>query len=135
MNDLLAPLYEGWGLFYLDNFSDDLYNNRLYIPIGLTLLLSSAALMGVFYYVINHPRFNRWYHWLFYVFLIGALNFGVAYYISYTTLSQLYEQDPYQSQYYTFALVNFLYTLVFSFLFSYLLRWWSVNAATTPIPQ
>ena len=135
MNDLLAPLYEGWGLFYLDNFSDDLYNNRLYIPIGLTLLLSSVALMGIFYYVINHPRFNRWYHWLFYVMLIGALNFGVAYYISYTTLSQLYEQDPYQSQYYTFALVNFLYAVVFSFLFSYLLRWWSVNAATTPIPQ
>ena len=54
MNDLFAPLYEGWGLFYLDNFSDDLYNARLYIPIGLTMLLSSLALMGVYYYVINH---------------------------------------------------------------------------------
>lgn len=135
MNDLFAPLYEGWGLFYLDNFSDDLYNSSLYIPIGLTLVLSAAALMAVYYYVINHPRFNRWYHWLLYAVIIGAINFGVAYYISYQTISELYEQDPYQSQYYTFGLVNFLYALVFSFLFSYILRWWSINCATTPIPQ
>ena len=135
MNDLFAPLYEGWGLFYLDNFSDDLYNARLYIPIGLTMLLSSLALMGVYYYVINHPRFNRWYHWLLYVVLIGLLNFGVAYFISYNEISQLYEQDPYNSQYYTFGLVNFLYTCLFSTLFSYLIRWWSINCATTPIPQ
>ena len=135
MNDLLAPLYEGWGLFYLDNFSDDLYNNHLYIPVGLTLILSSLVLVGVYYYVINHPRFNRWFHWLGYVAVIGVINFGVAYYTSYDTISRLYEQDPYQTQYYTFGLVNFLYALLFSLLFSYLLRWWSINCATTPIPQ
>ena len=135
MNDLFAPLYEGWGLFYLDNFSDDVYNSRLYIPIGLTLMLSSLALVGVYYYVINHPRFNRWFHWLIYVGAIGVINFGIAYYMSYSTISELYERDPYQAQYYTFGLVNFLYALVFSLLFSYAIRWWSINCSTTPIPQ
>lgn len=135
MNDVFAPLYEGWGLFYLDTFSDDMYNNRLYLPVGWTLLLSTAALMAVYYHVINHPRFNRWYHWLLFVGIVAIINFAVAYFVSYNEMKLLYEEDPYSTQYYTFGLVNFLYAFVFSTIFSYILRWWSINCATTPVPQ
>lgn len=135
MNDFFAPIYEGWGAFYLDNFSDDLYNERLYIPIGWTLLLTALGLMAVYYYVINHPRFNRWFHWLIYVLIIGSINFAVAYFISYNEISILYEEDPYSSEYYTFSLVNFLWALAFCLLFSFGIRWWSTNSSTTPIPQ
>lgn len=135
MNDFFAPLYEGWGLFYLDTFSDDLYNNRLYIPVGWTLLLSTLILMAAYYYLINHPRFNRWYHWLLYTGIVAVINFAVAYFVSYNEINMLYEEDPYSTQYYTFGLVNFLYALIFSMLFSYIIRWWSINCATTPVPQ
>lgn len=135
MNDFFAPLYEGWGLFYLNTFSDDLYNNQLYLPVGWTLLLSSLVSMAIFYYVINHPRFNRWYHWLLFTALIAVINFAVAYFTSYNEINLLYEEDPYNTQYYTFGLVNFLYTFIFSAIFSFALRWWSINSATTPIPQ
>lgn len=135
MNDFFAPLYEGWGLFYLNTFSDDLYNNQLYLPVGWTLLLSSLASTAIFYYVINHPRFNRWYHWLLFTGLIAVVNFLVAYFTSYNEINLLYEENPYNTQYYTFGLVNFLYTFIFSALFSFGLRWWSINSATTPIPQ
>ncbi len=135
MNDFFAPLYEGWGLFYLNNFSDDLYNNQLYLPIGWTLLLSTLGLMAVYYYLINHPRFNRWYHWLLYVGLVGLINFAVAYFVSHDEINMLYEEDPYRAQYYTFGLVNLLYAFVFCTIFSYIIRWWSINCATTPVPQ
>ncbi len=135
MNDFFAPLYEGWGLFYLNTFSDDLYNNQIYLPVGWTLLLSSLLSMAVFYYVINHPRFNRWYHWLLFTALIALINFAVAYFTSHNEINLLYEEDPYNTQYYTFGLVNFLYTFIFSAICSFVIRWWSINSATTPIPQ
>jgi len=139
MNDLFAPFYEGWGLFYLNNFSDDLFNNKLYMPVGLTLLISGLVFMVVYYYVINHPRFNRWFHWIFYVLFLCLLNFIYAYFTTKNELSLIYENNgtplPYSFEFYTFSLVNAFWVFLWAIILSFIIRWGSKNCSTTPIPN
>lgn len=136
MNELFAPFYEGWGLFYLDQFSDDLFNFNLYMPIGLTLVISTLALLVVYYYIIDHPKFAKWYHWLLWTLLICGINFCVAYYITYNELEVVYAQKeqamPYSVEFFSFSVVNALWTFLFGLATSALIKWKSINCKRTP---
>ncbi|HOY30360.1 MAG TPA: hypothetical protein PKW80_00635 [Bacteroidales bacterium] len=139
MNDFFGLIYELGGLFYIDNFSEDLFDNNLYLPVGLTLFISGLVFMAAYYYLVNHPRFNRWYHWLFYIALVGIINFLVAYFITKNNLTIIYENEgntlPYYGQFYTFSLINFIYTLLWCTVVSFIIRWGSRNCSTTPFPN
>lgn len=49
-----------------------------YIMYGMIALAFASAVAVIFYYVIDHPRYNKVWHWLLLVLLVGASNFGVA---------------------------------------------------------
>jgi hypothetical protein len=138
MNEIFASLYEILGYGYFEGFSDDLFENKLYIPVGLSMLAISLLGVAIYYYIINHPHFNRWYHWALIV-LIGCIaNFGIAYSFIFNHLEDIYAQKnqdlPYSMEILNFSLLNSLWTLIASFVFSFIRKIgkWSYNCRNTP---
>lgn len=149
MNDVFASIYELFNLYgpslgkYLFGLSTSCVG---YDPIGpytmfgLVLIMSSLSISIIYYYVINHPRFNKWYHWLIIAILNLLINGGFAFYMTYTDLtignickeiiSQISVADCFW-----FAFTNAIWSLVFFIAFSFSIRWWSTNCSSTPIPQ
>jgi len=134
MNDFFASWYEL--LAYFDGFSDDMYNQNLYITIGLCMILIPIAVLAIYYYVVNSVKFAKWWHWLLLVVVLCVINFGIAYGVSYNELSYLYEQQnktlPYSMEFVSFSLVNALWTFVVSFIWSMIIKWGSKNCRRTP---
>lgn len=126
MKDFFAMIYEAGGLFFLDPFSNELYDTNLYINIGFVLIISSLIGLCTYYYLIDNPRFAKWWHWLLSVLLLCTFNFAYAYYNTYTELDlAFYEKGlilPYQSEFLTFSFVNALYTFFFCFGASFLIK-------------
>jgi hypothetical protein len=134
MNDFFASWYEL--LAYFDVFSDDMYNQNLYITIGLCMVLIPVGILTIYYYVINSVKFGKWWHWLLLVVVLCAINFGIAYVTSYNELSYLYQQQnqelPYASEFVGFSLINALWVFVVSFVWSMIIKWGSKNCSRTP---
>ncbi|MBG6062688.1 magnesium-transporting ATPase (P-type) [Flavobacterium sp. CG_9.1] len=141
MNDFFAILYEGTflgDLFYLDGFSNDLFEANAYMSIGLIMLISSAILELIYYYFIsNYGGFYKKRFWLIWILVIGIINFATAYYQSTVAIEDFYststEGSPYSfTEHFTFSMVNVLWAIIFSFLFSIVLKIKSVRASKTP---
>lgn len=141
MNDFFATLYEGTflgDLFYLDGFSNDMFQANAYMSIGLIMLISSLLLEIVYYYFIsNYGNIYKKRYWLIWILIIGVLNFASAYYHSIVTIEDFYststEGSPYSfTEHFTFSMVNVLWAVIFSFLFSIILKIKSVKASKTP---
>jgi len=136
MNELFAAIFEGWGWFRLGDFSNDLYNNLLYTPIGIIMVATSITWMVIYYYVIDHPRFSRPWHWLIWILILCAINFAASNYITSWKLTELYtslEKDvPYYSEFTTFSIVVAVWTYVFAFMISLLIKRKSVMCKRTP---
>lgn len=134
MNDFFANWYEL--LAYFDNFSNDLYNQNLYITIGLCMVLIPVILLSIYYYMVDSVKFNKWYHWVILVVVLAAINFCIAYFTSYNELSFIYEQQnkalPYASEFVGFSLINVLWTVLVSFAWSMMIKWGSKNCRRTP---
>lgn len=136
MNEAFASLYEGWGIFWLGNFSNDLYNNNIYMPVGLILLGSTLVWMAIYYYLIDHPSFAKWYHWLIWLLLLCTANFIVANSMSFTRLDALYaaqgKELPYYMEFSTFGFVNALWAFILGFVVSLMIKGKSVMCKRTP---
>ncbi len=136
MNDFFSIIYECGGLFYLGGFSDSLFDNALYIPVGVVMLLSSLVMMLIYYYAIDHPKFARWYHWGIWVLITAVINFIAAYFITDNGLETLFTQQeqslPYYGEFFSFSFINAGWTAIFSFIFSLLIKWRSVMCRRTP---
>ena len=134
MNDLFANWYEL--LAYFKGFSDDRFNQSLYVTIGLCMVLIPVGILSIYYYAVDSVKFSKWWHWLLLVVILSAINFGIAYIISYNDLSYLYEQQnkalPYASEFVGFSLINALWTIVVSFIWSMIIKWKSKNCRRTP---
>jgi hypothetical protein len=134
MNDFFASWYEL--LAYFDGFSDDMYNQNLYITIGLCMVLIPIVVLTIYYYAVNSVKFAKWWHWLLLVAVLCIINFGIAYSTSYNELSYLYEQQnkelPYSVEFVSFSLVNALWTFVVSSVWSMIIKWGSKNCSRTP---
>ena len=133
MNNFFAPIYELF--FYTVPFSDDLFQNELYVPLGLSLLIISALLMVAFYYYpINRPSFSRWYHWLIILLVNAAIQFGLAVIIPKNKFTSLGIEE-YHSEYYNFGIVSAFMSMILFIILSFMFRWWSTNCRRTPFPN
>ena len=102
---------------------------------GLIMLLLSLAGMAVYYYVINHPKFSRWLHWLLVVIVICLINFGIAYAMADGVVFDEYGQGEigkYTTQIVTFGFANAIWSFIFSFIFSLCIKWGSRNCNRSP---
>ena len=135
MNNLFYWMYNLLG--YIEGFSNDLETTGTYFPVGILMLIISAAGMAVYYYVINHPKFNRWFHWLLVVGVLALINFVIAWAMSDGALYNFYQDVnkdlPYPTMnFITYALVNAIWTVVFSFVFSICMKWGSNSCRYSP---
>jgi hypothetical protein len=135
MNDLFSALYELFG--YIQDFSDNLYETGVNIPVGIVMVLLSAVGMASYYFAINHPKFNRWFHWLLVVGVLALINFGIAWAMSDSALYDYFQgvnqEIPYSTiDFVTYSVVNAVWSVVFSFIFSLCMKWGSSNAKYSP---
>jgi len=139
MNRIFAPMYELWSSAYInfENFSNNLYDSNVYVTVGILMVLTSLMLEAIYYYALsNYGNLYKTRFWFVWLLLILVMNFSTAYFYSTTEMAKLpwgSNGCPYTfTQYFTFSMVNVLWALIFSFVFSLILKIKSVRASRTP---
>lgn len=120
-------------LYYDTEFSNEMYNNHLYMPNALITVLAAWGVSGLFYYVINSVSFSRWYHWL--LMLAAAMLVTTVAGYSYTTSVMEKMQIDFSVQAFHFAIYEALVEAVMFIIASFGMRWWSTNCRHTPFPE
>ena len=137
MEGFIANLYELFGGACLGHFSTDMYNNGFYLPIFIIMVAAIFLVACVYYYLVNHPRVNRWYHWLVFNLGTGITNFIVTWIVSHNKIETFYATQGMYSphdwtNYLILSLIALLWSFVFYFLFSFIIKWGSRNCKHTP---
>lgn len=141
MEDFFAAIYEGFhplDLFYIKDFSEDMYRSGSYVSIGLVMLISAFILMSLYYFVLsNYGKFYKKFCWFLWISVLCLINFCVAYFNSLNAMEDLYAGSdnghPHGfTQFFTFSMVNVFWTFFFCFLFSLVLKMKSITASKTP---
>lgn len=135
MNNFFAMLYEGFeplSIFYIEGFSNDMYNSGAYVTIGLVMLLTSLfSELFYYYFLSSYSNFFKKTYWFLWMVLIAIINFFVAYTTSFgAMISEGFEYTF--LEYFTFSMVNVLWTMIFCFVFSIAFKFKSIKASRTP---
>ena len=139
LQDFIANIYELWGGAYIEGFSDDMYAINVYYRVFIWMLISVGLICVTYYYIINHPRSNRWFWWLIVNILTSFANFAISFGISHGQLFDLYNNQnadlPYDfmTHFFPFSIISFCWTFVLFFLFSMIIKWGSKNCKHSPI--
>lgn len=130
MKEVIAKFFEFGGSF-LSIAADDLYD-YVYTPMAF-IMLAFVVLSTLAYYIFfDRPRFHRWWHWLTIMGVTVALVFVIG--IIYTT-SAFNNQglvDYGILDYVEFLITLILYSALFFFLFSLIIKGFSTNRTKTP---
>ncbi len=120
-------------LYYEREFSNEMYNANLYLPLAFVDVMVAWVLAAIYYYVINSVRFSRWYHWL--IVLVIAMVLAPS--INYIYANAAFADDglAFYSQLLGFTMVGVIIEAVLFIIVSFSLRWWSSNCRHTPIPE
>jgi len=129
LSELFTFLYE---LFhYAGTFSDDLFEQDLYLIVGLINVGTSVLLGLLFYYAIDNPKFSKLKHWLIILTINALIAYGVGFFYPFNIFETLLIE--YQiGDYSLFAIKNVILSFLWFVLSSYLMKWWSTNAKGTP---
>lgn len=107
-----------------------------FIALGIAL-----AIVLIYYYVINHPRFVKWWSWMLMLLLVGVLNLIIGGAMTVGDLNAGEIGDcllngenggVYASNCWMFGLANFFVSAIFFIIFSIGLKWWSTSGKRTP---
>jgi hypothetical protein len=115
--------------------------NNQYIMYGFIALGIALTVMLIYYYVINHPRFNKWWSWLLMLLFVGVSNFVIV-------IAMLW------NEWYTvgtaeclitggnggidgntcigFGFAHAIISILFFIIFSIGFKWWSINSKRSP---
>lgn len=138
MKEFIANFYELWGGAYLGAFSDQMYNNDLYMPITLYSVIMAFVLPFVYYYFIDRPITAKFSIWLIMSFLGGVIAFIIAYVSSNFGLIDVFQSagvdvpSQFSTDMIIFALINTAYSMLALFLFSILLKRKSTHSSYIP---
>lgn len=119
--------------YYQNEFSNEMYNENLYL---ITALITACCSWGgavLFYYVINSVSFSRWFHWLIVLAVVSVLAAVCGYAYANSVLDGL--GYDFESQLSGFSVVNFVIAALLYVVASFSMRWWSSNCRHTPIPE
>ncbi len=128
---LSATVFEG--MYYEREFSNEMYNQGLYLPASLLVTSMAWGIAAVYYYLINSVYFSRWYHWL--IILIATAVLSTVCIHTYTASALAEEGLSFSHQLTVFSGVCTLINILFFIIASFSLRWWSSNCRHTPIPE
>lgn len=165
--DLLRNIYSWFNSLYgnyLYQYLKGNDNNGNFVgpnhfnTIGLIMIIASLLLVLIYYYVINHPRFNRWWHWGLMMIVNSVISLFVGFGYVYTKLNDglipayfVYDktttdpstgnisaaQDAIQvitnETAWQLGIANAIIAIAFFIILSFILKWWSTNAKRSPI--
>ena len=112
-----------------------------FLVYGFVALGIAFVVTLIYYYVINHPRFNKLWSWLIVLLLVGISNLLIGALMTIGDLGAGNIGDClingenggiYNSNCWMFGLANFLISAAFFIIFSVGLKWWSKNCKRTP---
>ena len=136
MNDFFANWYELFGL--IEGFSDDMYNQQLYVPTGFCMVLIPIICLTLYYYVFNSVRFNKWWQWLIIVLVLCVVNFSISFGVSYRGILTEYLANKSLPEYplaidsFTFAVISTFWCFAIAFVWSLIIKWGSSHCRRTP---
>ena len=133
----------GQDLFYhlkgWDNgMQDFVAANNQFPTIWLVTILSALAMFVVFYYILNHPRFNRFWHWLIAlaILAIGIFIWSRGLVLADITGASMHPVDPSLNistdNAMMFGVYNVFLSALFFLFFSIIGRFGSKNCKNTP---
>lgn len=125
------------------------YLTNLYNQVGVMTLIISLLVAILFYYIINHPRFNRWWSWVIVLFINGLVNMLYAYqfvlsdfragkisdclmYIRNEKSGEVVSQLIEEGNCLMFGYTNFIVATLFFIIISFIVKWKSPNAKHAP---
>lgn len=123
--------------------------------IGILVIGISFFMLFIYYYVINHPRFNRWWHWLGFLLLTGLINLFTGFGYIYSKLNggeipacfthsqvetaqngSIYGVNGteilFNSNCWQFGIANAIIAIVLFAIFSFAFKWRSRNCKYSP---
>ena len=121
------------GMYYEREFSNEMYNQGLYLPVSFLVIGMAWGAAAVYYYLINSVNFSRWFHWLIMLVATAALSTVCVH--TYTDSALADEGLSFGHQLTTFSGVCAVTNTIFFIIASFSLRWWSSNCRHTPIPE
>lgn len=130
---LLFPLQVFELGYYETEFSNEMYNESLYLVVAVVTVVLSWGGAALFYYVINSVSFSRWYHWLLTLAVASVLASVVCYVYPNGVFSDM--GYDFSSQLFGFCVIDFIATACLFVVASFSMRWWSSNCRHTPIPE
>ncbi|MDR0811079.1 MAG: hypothetical protein LBN23_02215 [Paludibacter sp.] len=128
----LAEHLRGW-----DEAAGDYAKTNLFSIVGIIALATALVACVTYYYILNHPRQNRWQKWMFFWLLpVAVVNFFVAFGITYKdVLADNISSDIAQVSWLKclgFGFVNFIVSAIFFTLISFVIHWGSRNCKYSP---
>jgi len=124
--------------------SETFIGSNQFAIIGIIAVAIAIFFVVLYYYIINHPRFNRLWSWLIMLTIVGLTNLLIGYGIVSSHLSAgdigdclLYgtsRELPLINQVncWGFGLANFIVSAMWFIVFSLAFKWWSRNCKYSP---
>ncbi len=133
MNEFFASIYEKFYYSEPGTFSDCIFDNAIYVPLGITAFILGIFFGMLFYFIINRPSFSKWYHWTLILLICFGINFLIGLFLPQTKVESLCGHFTYE--YYMLGLANGAVATCVYFIFMVFFRWFSTHAKQTPIPH
>jgi len=139
-----------WGY----NCLTEVYDGKiLFNSIGLITVIITLVFVLLYYYLpipgLNHPRSNRWWNWLIILLVAGVINLFIGYAwtlhdflsgnigdcLMYTrdATGNIVSQLITKGDCWIFGMTNFIVSMLFFVLFSFIFKWKSRNCKHSPV--
>jgi len=138
MNEFCADFFELWHSYDLGDFSKYMYDAGIYSSVFYVLVMFVLLPLILYYVVVDHIQLARWWKWLFMVLTFSLLNAVVGGVMAQNGVDDyLMEMNIHKTEIsdvdaVNFALIDFAWCVVLSFVFSLLLQRGSVKCRRIP---
>lgn len=124
----------------VDSAGNEVWNPNRYIMFGLIALGSALLIAFTYYYIINSAGFNKFWSWLIMMLVTGILNLfvGAGITIGYLNSGDIDRcllengQNVLVSNCWMFGVANMIIAIIFFFIISMAIKWWSCNCSKSP---
>lgn len=132
MNSVFGSLIEDIFGFWRESFSDSMHDHGMYSITFWLVLGFALGTVGVYYYLVDHPRMNRWWHWLGFGISGASLLFASNFFLLRAHFVKSLPDISFVGDIVGFGLIATIQFFITYAVLSIGLKWWSKNCSKTP---
>ncbi len=138
MADIVANFFELWGWAYLGPFSQYMYKADLYLVPFLWLLLLPLAVLFIYYKLWDNIRFAKTWIWLLILVVVSIIIAAIGFVgadeglYDYQNAHHITNSKIEDVDYIYFSIICFGWSLVWSFILSMILKFFSIKGRYIP---